>query len=1398
MPRGASLVLVLAALALVSFLALAILTFVRSEDRSARTSADLIEMRLLSDLPEKLVTSQIRRATSQLGMDFTWASQPGMIRVFNTNEPGSDGRHAKPEEVFKLYSSDRMTMSQPSDDDFDVDTKNLQGWAAETARFTDLNEPVIVQPPVKQGRTKPDGDPSIVFPILDPGALDLVDGFSVDKSARSLFTEDSDRLKARLNMPAMWLYVLRDGTVAAPVSSSASSVKVKEANKDNPIVGRIAFWTDDDSCKLNINTATEPSPWQAPLSKTQGDKAAADSIPARNEFYRMSGHPSFTSLAPALRKLGTNDSTKPIDREPETRQATEWWNHLQAWHDLMPRTFTSDSAPDGTQGGRQDATNAVEIKQSRLFATVDELAFKPGLSNSDGRPLFTGSSMAPKLKPEDVRKVEFFLTTHSSAPETNPFNRPKVSLWPVQVSTNERSTIDKAFTAASTLGEDIYFLQRDSLPNASNGGSSQDPDLDANLERNAKLYGYLQDLTERTIPGFGGQFADADSQPGASNKGKYSPQSRDQLLASMFDMVRWGVNPVQPDVPNTGSPLDHAYNFLTVGDGTATNAWSAVPMRFVRDPSSTNLSQHYAKGMGRFPTISEVCIVFMATNARQFGPNFADINNDGWADETTGMQAFVVIEPYVVAPGVPSIAPHFVYRIEGLQTLSVTPQTSNTPKSLSLPADTYSEVWLTPNASLSSLAFDSPNGNAPAFYGGGTSPFTPFLSQFYYFDQTQNGAMPRIPLGNSPVDSFPFLSSTPVTLNNGEGLWTNTLTLSGANDITISIYDADQAYSVNKVPVQRISIDLSPLNGSTIPVPLININRDGNSVLGVTPVNQMLARFKLRRPGDNTTDPNLPGPTETAQLRNLIHAGDVTRSFEPADKPLISDMRLVAAYPEITSQTGSPNNFFRDHPALPLIANQPGVNYRADSLRDGAHMGDGQIGVDMQSPTVEVPPTGRVASNIVVRPTSSSTFQALSHANLSSPGTLAVAMNADFRAGDFDNGPGIIEDGPFINPPGFNGVLNERAAVITNSQQGGWFQRGGYFTDEDGRTWSPWRYASSGFLFGSLPTAPFGLGSDTQLSPRPWQTLLLCPNPPSRTTAANAEPKWDRNTSSPNKDHVGFLNPRDHLWLEFFWLPAVEPKGFGGPFVTEGKVNLNCQMMPFTWITRETALHGALHGVRVTAIPSKAVSTTSTDHYKNPNADSSLSFKYAVNAEETLKGWRRRFEEKHDLYRTPSEVCDLFLVPERINDGRNYTTGNVTPVAITSGLKYDDMMTWWEGSQANDPTDGFEATGDNARESPYAQLYPRLCTKSNVFTVHWRVQVLRKSRSTDPGEWDDGKDRVVAEQRGQSMIERALPPNLGSTPGATLPSDYVTTLAESEAMDDFYEYRIVSRRIFAP
>ncbi|MEI8313701.1 MAG: hypothetical protein WCH98_23380, partial [Verrucomicrobiota bacterium] len=116
----------------------------------------------------------------------------------------------------------------------------------------------------------------------------------------------------------------------------------------------------------------------------------------------------------------------------------------------------------------------------------------------------------------------------------------------------------------------------------------------------------------------------------------------------------------------------------------------------------------------------------------------------------------------------------------------------------------------------------------------------------------------------------------------------------------------------------------------------------------------------------------------------------------------------------------------------------------------------------------------------------------------------------------------------------------------------------------------------------------------------------------------------------------------------------------------------------------------------------------------------------------------------------------------------------------------------WSANFESDYWDSHRLTGDNSREMPYTQLLPRLTTRSNTYTVHYRVQNLKKVPSTDPGVWTEGRDKVTSELRGSRTIERYLDPNDARIP------DYAADPTATPGLTDFYRWRTLYNRTFAP
>ncbi len=88
-----------------------------------------------------------------------------------------------------------------------------------------------------------------------------------------------------------------------------------------------------------------------------------------------------------------------------------------------------------------------------------------------------------------------------------------------------------------------------------------------------------------------------------------------------------------------------------------------------------------------------------------------------------------------------------------------------------------------------------------------------------------------------------------------------------------------------------------------------------------------------------------------------------------------------------------------------------------------------------------------------------------------------------------------------------------------------------------------------------------------------------------------------------------------------------------------------------------------------------------------------------------------------------------------------------------------------------------------------------MTTKSNTYTVHWRVQTLHGS-TANPTQWTEGVNPVTAELRGSTLIDRYI------DPGATLPDYATSTPAKSgetiQPMTYYYKWRVDSESYFQP
>jgi hypothetical protein len=489
-------------------------------------------------------------------------------------------------------------------------------WTSTPNLFTDLNEPV-----------------NGTYPIIDPSAQGSVEGFS--------FTAQGDTASTNtLPMPVKWLYVLKDGTVTVGTATgTGTAVHIPNAGSTNPVIGRVAFWTDDETSKVNINTASEGTFWDTPIGQgseelgipgsTTPPFGYSDSIPGTAEFQRVPGHPATTSLSAVFGDGTTMPDTSLTNSNLQWPLTVASYSASFApYYTLSPR-YT----PGASMGGAQQTVTTTTASDYRLYDSVDELAFDPSripLSNANAAlyPASTGASppqrTALAVTPQVIEQRRFFITAHSRAPEETLFGTPRISLWPLQTDLNARTAKDNLLAFCTTINNQPYYFQRSQWYNyqqSSSSGtitnpnpSSQSPTADfpdapnstpaspgiGNVVRNENLYAYLQALTggaqgDTNIPGFGGNFY--NKYPGANG----NPSDRDEILTEMFDLLRSGVNTfnTSPSVyPHyTASPFDiNGYISQNAGSG------SSIPISI---PNNTH-------GLGRTYGIEEVSLVFMA------------------------------------------------------------------------------------------------------------------------------------------------------------------------------------------------------------------------------------------------------------------------------------------------------------------------------------------------------------------------------------------------------------------------------------------------------------------------------------------------------------------------------------------------------------------------------------------------------------------------------------------------------------------------------------------------------------------------------------------------------------------------------------------------------------------
>ena len=1328
---GVALVIVLASLLLIAAVLVMFLTAVSMERRAATGSQALVSNRQLSDMAVSLVQAQIRQATTR-GATVAWASQPGMIRTFSSG--------GSVDTAYKLYSSTDFSVSNNLSNNLAAEFTNAVANWTNSACYADMNAPVTQ---VAGNQT------NIIFPIADPRALGKVDGFSFTTDFGATNTDASPKLP----MPVQWIYVLQDGTLVTPASTSSKTLNLTNASPSNPVVGRIAYWTDDDSAKININTASEGTFWDTPRAGSFGngsngitaDAYLALNQPAKGEFQSYPGHPATTSLSPVL--FGTNTSNyMPIGTTADTFRSLIC-NLMPKYADGGSKGGTTPTVP----GAAGSSSTAVSGSDASLYASVDEMFFSP-----KGRVAQTTAGQTG-LNQTALEQTRFFLTANSRAPEVNLFNLPRVSLWPVSSNsgTNYQTPFDKLNLFCSTVGSgtsaQVFAFTRNSPTSLDDGFAGS---------RNEALFNYLLALMNNPIPGASGTFAS-----------KY-PNDYQQILVEIYDYIR--LANLQDNSQNSTSFVPFTPAFVkTAGlNGNTPGAGQVLPFRH---PSLTNPTGQALQGFGRFCVVSEAALHFFAEGL----PPLPSGTNSPKQSQT--VRAAFYLELTTLGQGYCSYSPNLRITVNHLDQLSVV-TAGNTTASMGFPssAKNYCQV----NAAAASTFHSSTGGSM------GVIPEMLYPTTGNHPQKTVNTNSTQTPNSDDPT-VYPFVSGTfelPITSTtttntnvsavekaaatakpidvNATSLadyttnsWASYQTISGSNIITTTttsqpfqfvgnvdpvevIVEAptSSSSSPNYVEVQRYKFNFP---NATLPTPvglettLQKVN-GANVVVGLT---NFQARVNLITSGNIGPSILIPkgAPSGTNSVTGVsVSSLEVVRSLEPVS----SDLRLLAV------MTNVPAGYFK------TCLNYDTLNWLSHSLTAGtasatrpfygAKYGD-LIPGNLPNPLYDTP-------------------------NISTRGTGET--NQYGRPGDFDTGVSCYISGPWINKPdeGDQGNLTKGLSPyfsISSSDQ--------LNEPLTSTLFSANRQLPSPGVLGSLPT-----GSQ---SGNPWQTLLFCPNP------AAVQATSDVLSASV---HRGFASPRDHLLMDLFWIPMVEPYAISDSFSTAGKVNLNTQIIPFTNITRETGLEGVLKSVKITALPGGGIPAAPVwSHMKSdstmPGVDNN--FRYDLDMDATLAEIRKRFVN-FGAYMSASEICEVLLIPKSTSGGSASANNPISAVGLTGATV---IPSFWQKNKW---------TGDNLREQPYTVIYPRITTKSNVYTVHYMVQTLKKVPGSTASGWDENKDKVVGELRGNATIERFIDPN---DPAFNLSKNNFTqavaaspNLSNVPTLDKFYKFRVIATHDFRP
>ena len=769
---------------------------------------------------------------------------------------------------------------------------------------------------------------------------------------------------------------------------------------------------------------------------------------------------------------------------------------VQAITNAAPRiTDSTASSVGGTNAeypippATTTITGALVPDLDRLYTTVDEYAFAPSYATSGTPPARTPQSFFSSGTTEvpTLEECRFFLTASSKAPELNLFHLPRVAIWPVWDDKfgSSRTAFDQAIMRCATVANGrtlsgtnvehkmIFSRENAASPTADFAATASlaNPNLAATEPRNQEVYQYLQALTSKAVPGYGGYFTQAT---------KYGVSGRDQILTEIFDYIRC-VN------------LADNSTFTTVSGGTGTAlAYTAPIVAPTGQPSNevstgqvvpiqiTTAAGNATQGFGRINVVSQLGLALVKIDDR-IHTNQAESSSNR-VSTTPGTKCYYVANSVAADPGWSAANSPFDPSAKTLVEWTLLPQIDSVMCGYVGIANNLRIKFTSINLSIGGTTITGTAGTYPDLYDTGRMGSARDGEMGGYsgmMDLTDGGS------NGAPVDSMYPTGLVLVSGTNATEGGSGTIAISG----TVSI-EIDAPAGTAAAPGPKMQTVTFTFPSITTPIPKLYIDSGGTPATDTTPAIPATyvwnGCFRSKTTGNGNGYTPGTAPTYTTTLFNypslkssknyssyerlcgnvyyfLNGSTDVTRSLVAtgtmaSGAKIQGDLRMVAATQSVGATAFALDNVNGSTPASSSAPTS--TTFAANSLRNGTLFSYGSYG-SLYGGTNNM--AGDVPSGVCP----------------------ALMGGSGSIPGDWDNGPGIIGDGPWINKPDEGGV-----AISCGGTPAGFYipYIGSYETASmegvpPATLFSPNRQISSPVMFGSLPA-----GLTTA-----WRTLLFRP-----------------------------------------------------------------------------------------------------------------------------------------------------------------------------------------------------------------------------------------------------------------------------------------------------------------